>query len=201
MLWLLTVDQKQHINDSNCCLQLFQCNKKKFLRKYVTMDETWIHHFTSESNWRSAEWTAAGESYPNRPKIQTSLGKVLVSVFWDAQGISFIEYLVKKKKCSFTKTMYHVTSQSQQWQNYMNCTLNCFHTDPILQIWSPATTGCLQNSKNNASGKEIWLQWRSDIGNWGVFWGQSQIVLQKGIELLEKHWNQCITLEGDYVDE
>ena len=24
---------------------------------------------------------------------------------------------------------------------------------------------------------------------------------KKGFELLEKHWNQCITLEGDYVDE
>ena len=24
---------------------------------------------------------------------------------------------------------------------------------------------------------------------------------KKGIELLEKHWNQCITLKGDYVDE
>ena len=24
---------------------------------------------------------------------------------------------------------------------------------------------------------------------------------KKGIKLLDKHWNQCITLEGDYVDE
>ena len=24
---------------------------------------------------------------------------------------------------------------------------------------------------------------------------------EKGIEFLEKRWNQCITLEGDYVDE
>ena len=24
---------------------------------------------------------------------------------------------------------------------------------------------------------------------------------KKGIELLKKHWNQCITLEGDYVNE
>ena len=23
--------------------------------------------------------------------------------------------------------------------------------------------------QKNAPGKEIWLQWRSDIGNWGVF--------------------------------
>ena len=46
---LLKVDQKQQcINDSEYCLQQFQCNKKEFLHKYVTMDETWIHHFTSD---------------------------------------------------------------------------------------------------------------------------------------------------------
>ena len=48
------------------------------------MDETWIHHFTSESNQQSAEWTVAGESRSKQPKMQTSAGKVLASVFWDA---------------------------------------------------------------------------------------------------------------------
>ena len=33
--------------------------------------------------------------------------------------------------------------------------------------------------QKNAPGKEIWLQWRSDIGNWSILWGQWQIVLQK----------------------
>ena len=62
---LLTVDQKQQsIDDSKCCLQLFQRNKKKFLHKYVTMDETCIHHLTSKSNWQTAKWTATGESRP-----------------------------------------------------------------------------------------------------------------------------------------
>ena len=76
----------------------------------------------------------AGESCPKRPKMQTSAGKVLASVFWNAQAI-FVEkgrtlnseyytaLLVhlkeevarkEEKKCSFTKTMHHVTSQSQQ---------------------------------------------------------------------------------------
>ena len=51
VLSLLTVNQKQQsVNNSECCLQLFQGNKKQFLRKYVTMDETWIHYFTPESN-------------------------------------------------------------------------------------------------------------------------------------------------------
>ena len=56
------------------------------------MDKTWIHHLTLESNQQSAEWTTAGESCPKRPKMQISSGKVLVSVFWDAQGILFIDY-------------------------------------------------------------------------------------------------------------
>ena len=95
---LLTVDQKQQrVDDSKHCLELFQRNKKEFLRKYVTMDETWINHFTPESNRQSAEWTAAGESRPKRPKTHTLSGKVLVSVFWDTQGILFIDYLEKRR--------------------------------------------------------------------------------------------------------
>ena len=85
VLSLLTVDQKQRIDNSEHCLQLFQCNKKDFLHKYVTMEETWIHHFTLESNLQSPESTAAGENHPKQPKIQTSAGKVLASIFWDVE--------------------------------------------------------------------------------------------------------------------
>ena len=70
VLHLLTVDQKQqHVNDLEHCLQLFQCNKKEFLHKYMTMDEIWIHSFIPKSNQQSAAYTAAGESRPKQPKI------------------------------------------------------------------------------------------------------------------------------------
>ena len=90
---LFTVDQKQQCVEY--CLQVLQHNKKEFLHEYVTMDETWICHFTLESNWLSAEWTAAGESRPKQPKMQTPAGKVLDSVFLELQGIFFIDYLEK----------------------------------------------------------------------------------------------------------
>ena len=53
--------------------------------------------FTTSAVVKLAEWTAAGESRPKRPKTQTSAGKVLASVFWDAQGILFIDYLEKER--------------------------------------------------------------------------------------------------------
>ena len=95
---LLTVDQKrQRVLDSECCLELFRRNKPNFSRCYVAMDKTWIHHCTPESNWSSAEWTAVGEKCPKRPKTQMWAGKVMVSVFWDAHGVLFMDYLEKGK--------------------------------------------------------------------------------------------------------
>lgn len=95
---LLTVDQKQQrVDDSTNSLELFKRNPTDFLRRYVTTDETWLHYYTPESKRSSAEWTAAGESRPKRPKTQTLAGKVMASVFWDAHGILFIDYLEKGK--------------------------------------------------------------------------------------------------------
>ena len=94
----LTFDQKQQrVDDSERCLQLLTRNTPEFLRRYVTMDETWLHHYTPESNRQSAEWTATGEPSPKRGKTQKSAGKVMASVFWDAHGIIFIDYLEKGK--------------------------------------------------------------------------------------------------------
>ncbi|KAF7272204.1 hypothetical protein GWI33_014992 [Rhynchophorus ferrugineus] len=47
----LTFDQKQRrVDDSEQCLKMIRRNKPEFLRRYVTMDEIWLHHFTPKSN-------------------------------------------------------------------------------------------------------------------------------------------------------
>ena len=95
---LLTPDQKQQrVEDSERFLELFKRGRKDFMRRYVTMNETWIHHYTPGTKRSSAEWTAAGESHPKRPKAQHWAGKVMASVFWDPHGILFIDYLKKGK--------------------------------------------------------------------------------------------------------
>jgi len=61
------------------------------------MDETWIHHYTPESKQQSKQWTEAGCSAPKKTRSVPSAGKVMASVFWDAEGILFIDYLEKGK--------------------------------------------------------------------------------------------------------
>jgi len=95
---LLTADQKRtRMKISEQCLERFNKNKTDFVCRFITMDETWIYHYTPESKPQSKQWTEAGCSVPKKTRSVPSAGKVMASVFWDAEGILFIDYLEKGK--------------------------------------------------------------------------------------------------------
>jgi len=109
------------------------------------MDDTWIHHYTPESKQQSKQWTEAGCSAPKKTGSVPSAGKTMASVFWDAEGILFIDYLekgktitgeyystlltrldetfvrkdpvCKRKKSSFIWTIHTPTKAFWQWEN------------------------------------------------------------------------------------
>jgi histone-lysine N-methyltransferase SETMAR len=57
---LLTADQKRtHMKISKQCLEHFNKNKTDFMRRFITIDVTSIHHYTPESKQQSKEWTEA----------------------------------------------------------------------------------------------------------------------------------------------
>jgi histone-lysine N-methyltransferase SETMAR len=95
---LLTADQKRtRMKISEQCLGHFNKNKTDFVHQFVTMGETWIHNYTPESKQQSKQWREAGCSEPKKTRSIPSAGKVMASVFWDAEGILFIDYLEKGK--------------------------------------------------------------------------------------------------------
>ncbi|KAL7723350.1 hypothetical protein ACLKA6_009064 [Drosophila palustris] len=52
----LDIEQREkRVADSKSCLDMFYRNPSEFLRRYITMDETWIHHYIPESNRSSAD--------------------------------------------------------------------------------------------------------------------------------------------------
>ncbi|XP_012564605.1 histone-lysine N-methyltransferase SETMAR-like [Hydra vulgaris] len=77
---VLTVDQKRNrVRTSQQCLDMFNCNQSEFLRRFITMDETWIHYYTPESRQQSAQWLKPEESRPKQLITQQSAGKVMAS--------------------------------------------------------------------------------------------------------------------------
>jgi len=64
---LLTPDNKRNRETtSEQCLTLFERNPKEFLRRFVTVAETWIHWYTPETKEQSKQWTSPGEAAPKK---------------------------------------------------------------------------------------------------------------------------------------
>ena len=90
MLRLLIVDHKRdRMMISKQCLEMF-------LRRFITVDKTWIHYFTSETKDQSKQWISPDEAAPKKVETVKSAGKV-ATVFWDAHGIIHINYLPSKQ--------------------------------------------------------------------------------------------------------
>ena len=183
---LITTDQKQQrFEDYEHCLELFKRGKKVFLRRYVTMNETWIHHDTPETKKSLVEWKATGESRPKRPKTQQWAGKVIASVFWDAHGILFIEYLEKGKTINSDYHMawlYRLSAEIKKKRPHVQKKKVLFHQNiapchksmktmvklnessfqllphpPYSLEMAPRDYWLFSDLKKNAPGKEIWL--------------------------------------------
>ena len=101
----LNADQKrQRCRSSEQLLEFFRRDPNDFLSRLVTMDETWLYHYDSETNQQSMERRHSGSPRPKKFRVQKSAGKVLASILWDQDGIIFIDHLPKGQT---TNTEYY----------------------------------------------------------------------------------------------
>ena len=59
---LLSEENKRNrVVDSEAILALSRRNPEEFRRRYITVDETWIHHYTLETKEQSKQWVFEGK--------------------------------------------------------------------------------------------------------------------------------------------
>lgn len=193
------------------------------------MDETWIHHYTPESKRQSSEWRTAGESRPKRPKTQQSAGKVMASVFWDTHGVIFIDYLEKGKSINsdyYIDLLVRLKEEIAKKRPHMQRKKILFHQDnapchksmktmaklnelgfdllphpPYSPDLAPSDYWLFADLKKMLQGKRFGSNEEVIAETEAYFEAKDNFFYKHGIEKLEKRWNDCITLKGDYVDE
>ena len=80
----------------NTLLKQFRSKEDDFLSHLVTVDETWVHYYDPENKAQSCQSVGPGSPRPKKFETQPSDGKVMATVFWDAQGIIMLDFLAKK---------------------------------------------------------------------------------------------------------
>jgi len=83
VLRLLTADNKR--------------NRETTSEQCLTLFASASFRDTPETKEQSKQWTSHGEPAPKKAKAVPSAGKVMATVFWDSQGVIYIDYLEKGK--------------------------------------------------------------------------------------------------------
>jgi hypothetical protein len=73
--------------DSSCKRK----KKKKFPESTVTGEETWVDHFTPQT--KKLECKHLTFLTAKKFKVCQSPGKIMASVFWDAEGVIHVEFM------------------------------------------------------------------------------------------------------------
>jgi len=71
-------------------LKFMQLNWNLVVKRIVTGNETRIYHDDAETKQQSMQWKHASSPSPRKFKLQASAGKIMSTVFWDAEDVLLI---------------------------------------------------------------------------------------------------------------
>ena len=78
---------------------------------------------------------------------------------------------------------------------------DCFRTQHIHRIWPPSDYYLFADLKKMLQRKRFYSKEEVITETNAYFEVKYESFHKKGIEMLEKHWTDCVAFEGDYVDE
>jgi histone-lysine N-methyltransferase SETMAR len=210
---------------SEQCLEHFNKNKTAFMHQFITMDETWIHHYTPESKQQSKQWTEAGCSVSKKTRLIPSAGKVMASVFWDAEGNLFIDYLEKgktitgeyhsnlltrlnerpglqkKKKISFHQDNAAAHKSVLAMGKLRDLHYEMLQHPSYSTDLAPSDFSLFLKLKLFLPGQRFSLNQEAIAAVEWYFTDLTKNHYRDEIMALEHRWDKCISLKGDYVEK
>lgn len=227
---MLTHENKQvRLTTSRENLDLFREDQAKFLRRYVTMDETWAHHFDPETKLQSMEWKHVDSPTPVKFRKIASAGKVMASVFWDSEGILMIDYLergktitgvyyaqlirklrvaIKEKRRGKLRQgiVFHqdnapAHTSSVAMTAIRECGFELLQHPPYSPDLAPSDFHLFRYLKDSLRGQKFDTDESviHAINDW--FQELDKTFFLEGVKALEHRWEKCVELQGDYVEK
>ena len=225
----LTTEHK--IDRIDACTDLLEQSQrdKTFFQRLITGDETWIHHYEPESKRQSMEWRHTSSPQPKKFKAQKSAGKIMATVFWDAQGVILVDFLPKGETINseaYIQTLTRLRARIQRVRPNMpidNVLLLHDNARPHTSIrtretiasfgWTtlphppyspdlaPSDYHLFGPMKEGLRGKHYPSdeEVKSAVKKW--LKEQSREFYEAGIHALIRRWNIAVERNGDYVEK
>lgn len=227
---LLSAENKRsRVVAAKALLARIHRNPDDFLRRFITVDETWIHYYTPETKEQSKQWIRKGEPAPKKAKTVKSAGKVLATVFWDARGIIFIDYLEKGQTITgeyYASLLDRLNEKIQEKRPHLKKKKILFHQDnarvhtcavsmakiqelkfelvdhpPYSPDLAPSDFFLFPNLKKWLAGQRF-MSNEEIVTQTNVYFEElPKSYFSDGLGKLQGRLEKCIELKGDYVEK
>lgn len=227
---LLTVDQKrERVKLSVQNLELFEADPEGFAARFITMDETWVHHFEPEYKQQSMQWKHPFSPTPRKARVVPSAGKVMASIFWDAKGVLLMDFLRKgetvtgmyyssllgklrvaikeKRKGMLSKgVLLHADnapahSSALAVGKVHECGFQIIQHPPYSPDLAPSDYYLFPNLKKHLAGTRFASDDDVIEAVEGYLGMQEETFYTEGIWKLQHRWKKCVEVSGDYVEK
>jgi [histone H3]-lysine36 N-dimethyltransferase SETMAR len=228
---LLTDEQRR--NRVAICLhwrsRLRRVGAENFLKRVVTCDESWMHHYDPETKQESSIWKHKLSPRPTKAKVCRSAGKVMHLIFFDHQGIIYDHCLPHGQ--TITGNYYSSVLKNQLMKKLRNKRPHLVangwmlhhdnapaHTSRVCQDtldeigvellshppYSPDLAPCdfflFPELKKHLRG--VRFQSDNEVNN--AVSGALKVISKDGFwnvfEAWQKRWTRCIEAEGNYFE-
>ena len=127
-------------------LEYFEKEGEDFLKKIITGDETWVHHYDPDNKRQSMEYCHKESPQPKKFKTQASAGKVMLTVFWNSECVVLADFLEKETTINFQHYIETLTALKRriEWIGISNETL--LQYDNARPHTSAATRDAIQSA-------------------------------------------------------
>ena len=193
------------------------------------MDKTWICHFDPEQKTSSMPWKTPSSPSPKKAKVTPSSGKVMLSCFWDCEGIIMTDYLengktvtgdyysgllIKMRSKSVRKRsgklrngvlLLHDNAPAHRAQQAVQTAEQCgFEILPhpaYSPDLAPSDFFLFPNLKKSLKGRRFHDNEDAieAVEDW--LGAHSGSFFSQGLLKVKERWQKCVTLHGDYVEK
>lgn len=227
---LLTPLQKtQRTECSEQLLELCDQNEDDFFSRLVTTDESWIHYYDPETKEASKQWKHVESPPPKKAKTQPSAGKVMLTVFWDQDGVLLTDYLAKghtitgqyysqllirlreeikgKRRGLLSKGVFLLHDNAPAHssvvacQTARDCGYQILPHPPYSPDLAPSDFFLFPGLKSSLRGRRFGDDNDVISAADDYFSSKDGGFYRSGIRKVKTRWEKCITLAGSYVEK
>ena len=209
-------------------LEYFSRERDYDLQRVVTGDESWLRHYDPPTKLESRQWKRASSPTPTQERPRHSPGKILMSVFWDCEGMLLVDFLEDKQTITgdyYSHLMYRLRQAIREKRRGLltkgvlllhdnaaphkarvsqaairECNFEQIPHPPYSPHMAPSDFYLFPNLKKHLRGKRFSndFELKSETLKW--FDAQTYDFYKTGIYKLIDRWTRVIASEGQYVD-